>query len=204
MTVIQHFLISDDRDGFVEHHSGVLWVSSFGCIWCFFLLIGLDCRFGKRRPQKFPYHHILLRGTWYQCNLTLVILTLVSVKASGSCQAFLHCEVALFALPYSILYFTFFFFYFFLFYCHFRATHMTYGSSRSRSQIRAATVRLGSQQCQIWATSVTYTTASGNAESLTHWVRPGVEPASSWILVGFLTCWARVGTPRLCSFEAGH
>jgi len=30
---------------------------------------------------------------------------------------------------------------------------------------------------------VTYTTAHGNAGSLTHWVRPGFEPESSWILV---------------------
>ena len=30
---------------------------------------------------------------------------------------------------------------------------------------------------------------------LTHWARPGVEPASSWILVRFLTRWATVGIP---------
>ena len=29
---------------------------------------------------------------------------------------------------------------------------------------------------------MTYTTAHGNAGSLTHGVRPGIEPASSWIL----------------------
>ena len=31
------------------------------------------------------------------------------------------------------------------------------------------------------------TTAYGNAGSLTHCVRPGIELASSWILVGFVT-----------------
>ena len=41
------------------------------------------------------------------------------------------------------------------------------------------------QQCQIWAPSVTYTRAHSNAGSLTHWVRPGIKPAPSWILVGF-------------------
>ena len=41
------------------------------------------------------------------------------------------------------------------------------------------------QPHQIWAMSTTCTTAHGNAGSLTHWVRLGVEPASSWILVGF-------------------
>ena len=35
------------------------------------------------------------------------------------------------------------------------------------------------QQHGIWTTSATYTTAHGNAGSLTPWVRPGMEPASS-------------------------
>ena len=43
------------------------------------------------------------------------------------------------------------------------------------------------QQYQIQAASVTYTTAQGNAISLTHWARPGIKPTSSWILVGFVT-----------------
>ena len=33
--------------------------------------------------------------------------------------------------------------------------------------------------------SATYTEAHSNAASLTHWARPGIEPSSSWILVGF-------------------
>ena len=41
------------------------------------------------------------------------------------------------------------------------------------------------QQCQIRATTLTYTTAHGNARSLTHWARPGIEPVSSWMLVRF-------------------
>ena len=43
------------------------------------------------------------------------------------------------------------------------------------------------QQCQIQAASATYTIAHGNARSLTHWARPGIEPMSSWILVGFIS-----------------
>ena len=35
--------------------------------------------------------------------------------------------------------------------------------------------------------SATYTTARSSAGSLTYWVRPGIEPASSWILVGFIS-----------------
>ena len=40
---------------------------------------------------------------------------------------------------------------------------------------------------QIQAVSVTYTTAHGNAGSLTHRARPGIKPASSRILVGYVT-----------------
>ena len=43
------------------------------------------------------------------------------------------------------------------------------------------------QQSRIQAASVTYTTAPGNTKSLTHWVRPGIEPMSLWILVRFIT-----------------
>ena len=38
------------------------------------------------------------------------------------------------------------------------------------------------QQCQIWSVSVTYITPCGNDGSLRQWSRPGIEPASSWIL----------------------
>ena len=37
------------------------------------------------------------------------------------------------------------------------------------------------------AVYTSYTTAPGNAGSLTHWARPGMEPASSWILVRFIS-----------------
>ena len=51
------------------------------------------------------------------------------------------------------------------------------------------------QQRQIWAASVSYTTAHGNTGSLAHGARPGIEPASSWILVRFVIHWVTVGTP---------
>ena len=56
------------------------------------------------------------------------------------------------------------------------------------------------QQCQIWGASATYTTAHGNARCLIHRPRPGIEPASSWILVGFVNHWATVGTPWMPCF----
>ena len=43
------------------------------------------------------------------------------------------------------------------------------------------------QQCGIQATSATYTIAHGNARSLTHWARPGIESETSWFLVRFVS-----------------
>ena len=48
------------------------------------------------------------------------------------------------------------------------------------------------QQRQIRVASATYITAHSNAGSLTHWARPGIEPATSSFLVGFFStapCW---------------
>ena len=39
----------------------------------------------------------------------------------------------------------------------------------------------------------------GNAGSLTHQARPGIEPVSSWVLVQFVFCWATTGTPTSAS-----
>ena len=35
--------------------------------------------------------------------------------------------------------------------------------------------------------SGTYTTTHGNAGSLIHWARPGIEPKTSWFLIGFVS-----------------
>ena len=53
------------------------------------------------------------------------------------------------------------------------------------------------QQHQIQGTSVTYTTAPDNAGSPTHWAKPGMEPASSWIIVRFVTAEPQWKFPRL-------
>jgi len=50
------------------------------------------------------------------------------------------------------------------------------------------------QQCGIQAASATYTTAHSNTGSLTHWARPGIEPATSWFLVRFVNHCATKGT----------
>ena len=85
-----------------------------------------------------------------------------------------------------------------LFLCLFRAAPAVYGSSQARDRIGAAAADLhhshsnaGSEK-HLWPT---YTRAHSNSRFLTHWERPGIEPTASWILGGFLTRWAMMGTP---------
>ena len=58
---------------------------------------------------------------------------------------------------------------------------MAYGSSQAKHRIRATPAGLHHSH--------------SNAGSLTHWVRPGIRPTSSWILVGFVTTEPQLGTP---------
>ena len=64
------------------------------------------------------------------------------------------------------------------------ATPAAYGGSQARGGIGAVAMAQP-QQRGIRAASATYTAAHGKAGSLTHRVRPGIEPATSWFLVGF-------------------
>ena len=73
----------------------------------------------------------------------------------------------------------------YFFFCLFRAAPMAYGDSQARGTIGAAAAGLHQKHSN--AVTVTYTTAHGNAGSLTHWARPGVKPATSWFLVGFVS-----------------
>ena len=93
-----------------------------------------------------------------------------------------------------------FFFFFFGLFCRFRAAPVTYGGSQARGSARAMAASLrqshsntGSepQQCRM-----SHVLQPSNARSLTHWARPGIEPASSWMLVRFVNCWATTGTPK--------
>ena len=94
---------------------------------------------------------------------------------------------------------TFFFFFLFLF----RAVPVAYGSSQARDLIRlqlpAYTTAIAtwdlSHLCRL------HHRAHGNARSLTHWARQGIEPASSCILVIFSFRWATMGTPHWATQE---
>ena len=71
--------------------------------------------------------------------------------------------------------------------------------SQARGQIRAVAADLcQSQQHQIRASCATHTITLGNARSLTHWgARPGIEHASSWMLVRFVSTEPRWELPKL-------
>ena len=70
----------------------------------------------------------------------------------------------------------------------FMAAPAAYGYSQARGWISCSCQPMPQpRNTGILATSVNYTKSHGNARSLTHWSRPGMEPASSWILVGFVT-----------------
>ena len=61
--------------------------------------------------------------------------------------------------------------------------------ARGWNRTAAVSLQHSSWQCGgIQASSATYPTAHSNAGSLTHfWVRPGIKPTSSWMLVGFIS-----------------
>ena len=71
---------------------------------------------------------------------------------------------------------------------------MTYRSSQAKGQIGAVAASLATATAMGYpAISVTYTTAHGNAGSLSQWARPGIKHASIRILAGFITT---PGTPE--------
>ena len=75
---------------------------------------------------------------------------------------------------------------------------MAYGVSQARDQIVAAAAGLCYSHGNIRSEPYLWSMLqlAEMLDPLTHWVRPGMEPASSWILYGFLTHWASVGTPE--------
>ena len=69
---------------------------------------------------------------------------------------------------------------------------MAYGSSQAKVSYPQP------QQHKIEAMSLTYTIAHGNAGSLTHWVSPGIEHASPWLLVGFIIAEPQCKLQKFC------
>ena len=73
---------------------------------------------------------------------------------------------------------------FFGLFCLFRAVPMACGGSQARGPIRTVAAGLPTTTATRDPSAYeTYTTAHVNTGSLTHWAGPGIEPASSWMLV---------------------
>ena len=83
-------------------------------------------------------------------------------------------------------------------YCLFRATLVAHGGSQARGLIGEIAVGLchshsnARSEPHLWPTHH----GSGQPRSLTHWARPGIKSATSWILVRFLNHWATKGLLR--------
>ena len=88
---------------------------------------------------------------------------------------------------------------FFFFFWLFRAALLPSGGSQARGQIGAAAASLhhslSNTGSKLYLKSATYTTVYDEARSLTHWARPGIKLASSWMLVRFVNHWTTTGTP---------
>ena len=95
------------------------------------------------------------------------------------------------------------FYFLFLFFGLFRAVPTAYESSQARGQIGtlAAILCHRHSNARSEPVSVTYTTAHSNTGSLTYWAKPGIEPASSWLLVRFVS--SRPRRKLLSIFERG-
>ena len=74
---------------------------------------------------------------------------------------------------------------------------MAYGNFQARGSNQSCSCQPQPQQRQIWASSATYTAAHGNAGCLTHWMRPGIKPTSSWILVRLISAEPRGELPLI-------
>ena len=68
----------------------------------------------------------------------------------------------------------------------FRATPAAHGRSQARGWIRALAAGLHHSHSNA-GSQLSLPPTADNAGSLTHWARPGIEPSSSWIWVGFVT-----------------
>ena len=135
----------------------------------------------------------------YNRNLSLTFLKAVSPTSRCWPVGFLVWDWHLFFVCLFCLFCFVFCFLFFVWL--FRATPAACGNSQAMGWIRAAAAGLYhshsnavSAVSEPLPSSMTHTTAHGNVRYLTHWARPGIKPAFSWILVGFVNHWATKGT----------
>ena len=87
---------------------------------------------------------------------------------------------------------------FFPFLFLFRVTPTTHGSFQASGQIRATAVSLCHSHSNVGSEPRLQPTPQLNAGSLTHWMRPGIDPTSSWTLVGFIFAQPKLELQNIC------
>ena len=150
--------------------------------WIFFLAIKNYSKMWKMICQQ-TFHLDIVAEDLYYRYLTWVF---VKIQTPILCILIRWTKSWYWGGAYTLLLLNSFTFFFFAF---FRVTAMAYGSSQDRGWIGAvaAGLRHSHSSVGIQAASANYTTVHGNTGSLTHWARKGIKPASSWILVGFVS-----------------
>ena len=122
----------------------------------------------------------------YSVSMFILFTTTMSKRNFGGLPQKYNIGFWFFSVRVCVFLFFFFFFFFFFFY-GFTCSIWKFpgwGSNQSYSCLSMPQP----QQNGTWATAaILNTTAQGNARSLTHCARLGTEPASSWILVKFVS-----------------
>ena len=141
-------------------------------LFCFFCLFLLSCYNSWHILQINSLSDTLSANIFSHSRVCLLILLFAMQKLNSLMEFHLSIWLLLLVL-------------FFLVFCLSRARPVAHGGSQVRGLIRAVAA------CQ-WHSHnntryETYTTAHSNARILTHWARPGIEPATSWFLVGFVS-----------------
>ena len=91
-------------------------------------------------------------------------------------------------------------FFFFFFFGLFTAAPVAHGGSQARGWIRATATGLHHSYSNAGFELRFWPTPQLTDGSLTHWVRPGIEPATSWFLVGFASASPQRELPSYVSF----
>ena len=127
----------------------------------------------------FSFFAILICEQWY-----FIVLICISLMTCDMEHHMLICHLYIIPDEVSV---ESFFFSFFIVFCLFRATSMAYGGSQARGLIRAAATGLHHSHSHTrFELSLRPTPQLMAALDPLPRVRPGIEPASSWILVGFV------------------
>ena len=128
-------------------------------------------------PRAFPVSFIRHSWWWQLLDFSLTWMFAKIVSLLWYLSEIVMCErgYTLSTLP-------------FFFFCLFMAVPTEYGSFQARGQIGAVATGLYHSHSNGWSEPhlQTIPQLTTTPDLLTHWARPGIEPASSWILIGFI------------------